>query len=953
MKYLIQNVTPVALAIFVFTFISQSVSGQCIDTLLIDGSRICTTQYDPVCGCDGITYNNACEAQFQYGITAWSKGPCSSKCVGCLIDVRVNSKILSSGELCQISYTLPDTGENYVLDFGDGEVLILEQRAETIPHAYAYPGYYEVEVRSVTGEVSSKQNVTVISCGWSGFFTDGEKRLAKLSPCDFITNDQMQLPASQAGSDLYWSNFMLNRPMGNVGEGTTLSARIKVSNATGGISCYDPTLQLVGEHGKALIRFMQPGCSYYSKVVAGDTEKNGSSVDLSGLVADFSDWVVLALRLQNDTMYVLSNDDTVYQMGYAGLVGEVWGFGVSFKGSGQVDWIEWKNNDTEHVLYRDDFASCTVGEALIPNWNIAEKDGTLRISDGSQGHLLKILGIEENILFSQQDTIHLNIENQDSLQIVTTDGCNTDTVLWKKQMILPDTICFSTNEMTIQNADSFEVPIYASGDGQLSGLQLGLEIADSRLQINSVSSPLPGWNADNYVIDSGNLQFVWIGLDGTYQVSPDEPIFVLTGSWSSQEDTCIVPFANPESVRILGEHDGTVSDIEICFDFARICFDLFWTCQGQIIHRDGAPFPEVLVEADSLKDVTDADGSYQLRGLKKDSVHISAMYVSDPHQDVDVLDMVALYRHQLKLEELQENYCWLAGDVDDNGALTLADLAVMQLLLLGKIDQWPNEKTWRFTPENNLYGEDLLLSDPPIVAFRSLPNPVGVGIKIGDVVRERNRSARAASDQISLSYKGSVIGNDLVYTIDLSPFQNWQGLQMNIAYDDQHLSWVSTAANQDYINEIEPGDLRIVYLNKDRNLEKIELSFHLDERLIAIPDLVISEGSFKSKLVLPQGEVTRIRLQPDFAKAIDNEVQVYPNPSSGTFYISMQNENVSASQLYIYNNLGQIIFKDVIDLESGSFIEEIHLPDNLPEGIYHYRFTNEHFKKDGTLIINR
>ena len=47
----------------------------CIDSNLIGNADECIEIYDPVCGCDGITYDNYCVADSS-GITSYVAGEC-------------------------------------------------------------------------------------------------------------------------------------------------------------------------------------------------------------------------------------------------------------------------------------------------------------------------------------------------------------------------------------------------------------------------------------------------------------------------------------------------------------------------------------------------------------------------------------------------------------------------------------------------------------------------------------------------------------------------------------------------------------------------------------------------------------------------------------------------------------------------------------------------------------
>ncbi len=51
-------------------------SMKCIDSTIIDSTSLCLDVYEPVCGCDNVTYSNACYATIFYGVTSYVNGEC-------------------------------------------------------------------------------------------------------------------------------------------------------------------------------------------------------------------------------------------------------------------------------------------------------------------------------------------------------------------------------------------------------------------------------------------------------------------------------------------------------------------------------------------------------------------------------------------------------------------------------------------------------------------------------------------------------------------------------------------------------------------------------------------------------------------------------------------------------------------------------------------------------------
>ncbi len=136
-------------------FCLGSVVITCPDSSLIDLSVICSTIYEPVCGCDSVTYSNSCVAVNHYGVAQFTPGECQTavnEIKNNLFSVYPNP---TSGNVT-LSFQATISGSLKLYDISGKmvhSVALSCQKIVTMETEKLLPGHYVLQVVSNTSDV--------------------------------------------------------------------------------------------------------------------------------------------------------------------------------------------------------------------------------------------------------------------------------------------------------------------------------------------------------------------------------------------------------------------------------------------------------------------------------------------------------------------------------------------------------------------------------------------------------------------------------------------------------------------------------------------------------------------------------------------------------------------------------------------------------------------------------
>ncbi|TNE59780.1 MAG: PKD domain-containing protein [Bacteroidetes bacterium] len=121
----------------------------CVNNGMINNSAVCPSFFAPVCGCNGVTYNNECEAMAA-GLSKWWAGECgvpNAGSCGADLDLEIVSGTPGTGFTVQFSNLSSGDYTRVQLDFGDGSPIWEGGPTDQLTeHFYTQSGIYRVNL---------------------------------------------------------------------------------------------------------------------------------------------------------------------------------------------------------------------------------------------------------------------------------------------------------------------------------------------------------------------------------------------------------------------------------------------------------------------------------------------------------------------------------------------------------------------------------------------------------------------------------------------------------------------------------------------------------------------------------------------------------------------------------------------------------------------------------------
>ncbi len=324
--------------------------------------------------------------------------------------------------------------------------------------------------------------------------------------------------------------------------------------------------------------------------------------------------------------------------------------------------------------------------------------------------------------------------------------------------------------------------------------------------------------------------------------------------------------------------------------------------------------------------LTNNNGVYRIeQNQALEQYTITPAFEDDMTNGVSTIDLVMLQQQILGINELESPYLILAGDANEDGTLTVADIVAWRNLILG-IDKRSGLNSWYFIPKEFSFFDDTnpwpfateIEIDPLIKHEEQLDF---IGIKRGDLNNDLVIDGSETRNNLTLplQYTSKIENNKLVLEFSLAHSLEVYGLQFRLLHPKNMFIDIKPGVIQieaDHLNKEEFKTALSWSDAKPRSILSGDVLFtmifdadHMDM------SIALSKDEMKAELYESLEETFELILEE---KKHALESIPFPNPATDKVTIPFQLKSSSTINCRFYNTQGTLLYEHSALYQKGA-----------------------------------
>lgn len=371
---------------------------------------------------------------------------------------------------------------------------------------------------------------------------------------------------------------------------------------------------------------------------------------------------------------------------------------------------------------------------------------------------------------------------------------------------------------------------------------------------------------------------------------------------------------------------------------------------------------------------TNGTGAFQFANLPIGfDYSITPVLNEDPLNGVTTYDIYLLHRHTLGVQILDSPYKLIAGDVNNNGSLTIGDVLDIRKLILAIEDEFPSNSSWRFVEANYAFPDPQDPFNPAYPEVCNINNFASttpaqdfIGVKIGDVNGSVSANLLGSTEdrnsglEMILQTTDQEVKKGETVTIDFTAdMVGLVGYQFTLNFDPAKVSIEDLLPGKDAtesnfgLTRINEGALtaswhqlvaartasdEALFSLTFKALENGKVSdwFHLNSRLTKAAGYE-EDGSERS--IVLDFNTTSSSVSANRFELFQN----VPNPFNGSTTIGFQLPETTTATLTVFDVSGRVIKTVKADFAEGYHEVKMDKEEFGQAGVFYYRLeTAEH-----------